>query len=257
MTSLVPHAIETRIRPRAFRWGAALVSLGVHGLVIYNLGTEVTKYPKAPPLIVELAALPPAPPPVQEPLEKPVEEPPLPEPAAPSARALSPKNSLSPPEQAPMGTPQKAAPIALAGVVLSNSGTDFGVDFSNRSRSASPRATSIAAAPLGPAPAKAPAAVALADLSRKPQAPELGGTLRQHYPPEHRRNGTPGQASVRVLLSEHGRVMRAEVTTESATGFGEACRKTLLNSRWSAPVDRAGNAVRTELTYRCKFTIDS
>jgi hypothetical protein len=46
------------------------------------------------------------------------------------------------------------------------------------------------------------------------------------------------------------------VVSESAPGFADACRKTLLGSRWSEPLDREGRAVSTRLTYRCRFEVE-
>ena len=46
------------------------------------------------------------------------------------------------------------------------------------------------------------------------------------------------------------------IVSESAAGFAEACRKTLVGGRWSEPLDRDGQPVSTRLTYRCRFQIE-
>jgi hypothetical protein len=97
--------------------------------------------------------------------------------------------------------------------------------------------------------------IALADLSSKPVAPSLDGELSRNYPTALRSRGVEGDAMVRLLLSREGRVVRADIVHESAAGFGSACQRTVLDSRWSTPLDRSGKPVRTRLSYRCRFAI--
>jgi TonB family protein len=133
--------------------------------------------------------------------------------------------------------------------VLSNRGEGSVSARPNGALPAAPRAPT-------PAPTEAVAAwIPVAKLREKPRPPSLDTALRQNYPPQHRRSGTAGSASVELTLSERGSVLNARVSSESAAGFGEACRQTLLPSRWSAPLDQAGRAVKTRVTYRCKFTV--
>jgi hypothetical protein len=61
---------------------------------------------------------------------------------------------------------------------------------------------------------------------------------------------------VRVVIEPRGRVGEIAIVSESAVGFAEACRKTLLGSRWSEPLDREGRPASTRLTYRCRFQIE-
>lgn len=108
-----------------------------------------------------------------------------------------------------------------------------------------------------PALTRAPPALAkLGDLSRKPRAPSLDASLRQHYPLELRRRAVEGQAEVRVVISPKGLVDQVSLLSESAPGFGQACKSTLLGTRWSEPLDRDGKPVGTRLTYRCRFQIE-
>lgn len=111
-----------------------------------------------------------------------------------------------------------------------------------------------------PAAKKAPAAppvLPLAQLSKRPvPPPALGGALQRNYPQQARRQGQSGEAKVRARIEATGQIKLAKVAFESAAGFGSACRKTLLGSKWSAPRDKHGKPVATWVSYRCKFRID-
>jgi TonB family protein len=108
--------------------------------------------------------------------------------------------------------------------------------------------------PARPAPPSV-ATVPLAELSKKPAPPSLGDALRANYPAAARAQGRTGEAKVRARIEASGRVLVAQVSTESAGEFGAACRKTLLGSKWSAPVDHHGKPVATWVSYRCKFRV--
>jgi hypothetical protein len=101
----------------------------------------------------------------------------------------------------------------------------------------------------------APALVAPEDLSLPPRAPDLNGALEANYPPEARAAGLSGMAVIRALISPTGEARVLGILSESAPGFGTACLKTLTGSRWSAPVDRTGRTVATEIRYRCTFRV--
>ena len=45
------------------------------------------------------------------------------------------------------------------------------------------------------------------------------------------------------------------VVSETAAGFGRACRDTLTGSRWTPPLDRDGHAVTTVIHYTCRFEV--
>jgi TonB family protein len=80
--------------------------------------------------------------------------------------------------------------------------------------------------------------------------------LRANYPDEARRRGLAGTASVRARIDSDGVVRSARMVGESAPGFGSACRRTVLGSRWSAPRAKNGDAVATEIVYTCHFEVD-
>jgi TonB family protein len=96
----------------------------------------------------------------------------------------------------------------------------------------------------------------LSELSRKPVPPSLEAALKRNYPLTARAQGKSGEAKVRARVDADGRVGFVKVTLESGSGFGDACRRTLLSSEWSPPLDERGRPVATWITYRCKFRID-
>lgn len=250
LQSIPPRGLRETLPPAGTRrWLstlALLCSAGLHGFGWQLLPGTSPRLPLPPPLTVELAPppapeTPPPPPPPKRPepaAEQPKTAPtkvvhPTPQPVAPSP---------------PIEMPTAPGPVALGGIVLSN----VAAPTATAPRPAATPSPPPKAAPLAPT---APSWVPVANLSQKPRPPRLDGALRGNYPSEYRRSGTAGDASVELMLSETGSVASARVTHESAPGFGEACKRTLLPSVWSAPLDASGRAVKTRVTYRCKFTI--
>ncbi|HMJ14555.1 MAG TPA: energy transducer TonB [Polyangiaceae bacterium] len=246
-------------RPRAFAWIGAFASLTLHALLVWGLWHA----PKARathrlPTRVELTVAParpePAPPPVAPP-----QEPAAPEPRQPPARTRS---QFSEPvvEREPAPAPSEPAALDLSGVTLTNDGP--GASWSslagNGSASSAPNRAGKASAAAQPASARleGPALVALSDLSRRPAPPALDGLLRQYYPAEARRLALGGVAVVRARIGTSGRVHSASIASETRAGFGAACRKTLLGSRWTPPLDRSGSPVLTDVSYTCRFRVE-
>ena len=98
-----------------------------------------------------------------------------------------------------------------------------------------------------PSPAKTAPVVALASLSRPPAPPDLNDALERHYPEAARKQGTPGQAVLKARITAEGQVRDLVVVSQSAPGFGDACRATLRESTWSRaarPRRPAGGDVR-------------
>ena len=106
-----------------------------------------------------------------------------------------------------------------------------------------------------PSPAKAAPVVALASLSRPPEPPDLNDALERHYPDAARKQGTPGQAVLKARITPDGQVRDMVVVSQSAAGFGDACRATLRESRWSPPLDHDGQPVATFISYTCRFEV--
>jgi protein TonB len=183
-----------------------------------------------------------------KPRPKPAAVKPRPEPAPAVAEPLRPARAEPEPE-----------PASAPGALLAESGTAPGGVVLAPS---APIAAWVTQASLPASlPARGPAVpvarlAKLSDLSRKPRAPSLDAALRDNYPAALRRRGTEGQAEVRVVIDPRGRVGQIEIISESAAGFAEACRRTLLGSRWSEPLDQRGNPVSTRLKYRCRFQIE-
>jgi protein TonB len=172
----------------------------------------------------------------------------------------------APAPAAPTPEPAKA-PVDLSGVTLTNAD---GVGFAMPTGDGSERSGPLG--PLGPKPVAtepkavspvpavavrtAPELVASKDLSEHPAPPALDAALRALYPDEARRRSISGTASLRVRIGTDGRAREASVLSESFAGFGNACQKAVLGSRWSPPRDRDGRAVQTEVRYTCRFVVE-
>jgi len=193
---------------------------------------------------------------------EPVPKTPPDEPKPTERRAAAP-----PTPQAPEPEPVKA-PVDLSGVTLTNTDGAGGFamptgDGSVRTGALGPVGPKVASArpndapaPSVPASLRAPELVASQDLSGRPEPPPLDGALRALYPEEARRRSVSGSASLRVRIDTDGRVRAASVLSESFPGFGNACQRAVLGSRWSPPRDRNGRAVQTEVRYTCRFVVD-
>jgi TonB family protein len=97
--------------------------------------------------------------------------------------------------------------------------------------------------------------VGIDDLSRRPEAPELGSVLERFYPPDARSKGLAGRAVVRARVTADGELREVALLSETGTGFGAACRQTLAGSRWTPPLDRSGRPVSTVINYTCRFEV--
>lgn len=254
-------------RPRWLTLGLLLSGL-VHAGFYWGLGSASASPEPRAPIALEFEPLPPPPEPVAPPPEPEPQPEPQPEPIAqakpvaparPAAAAPPPSATATPPEPTP------TAPADLTGLTLTN---DQG-DASWTSAVGSGAALTGPIGPVARAPQRAvfaPAAtgakssshglVALADLSDRPRPPALAQLLRDAYPAEARRLGLPGVAVVLARIERDGVVRQARVVSDQGHGFGDACRRTVLGSRWSPPRDREGRAVATEVRYTCRFRVD-
>lgn len=241
-------------------------SLVLHGVAYASLGLSPRSTRERPgPSEVSFEVNPlPEPPPPPPPL--PVE----PEPQTPEPRSMpTVQNRIAPAPTVPAPAPAKAepapaAPLDLSGVTLTNAGdSGFSMPVGNGQAFAGPIGPGGSrSAPRGEAPApsavaaRGPEIVPLSDLSSRPVPPALDGALRQNYPEEARRRAVGGSASIRARVDPDGILRRVQVQSETFAGFGNACRRTLEGSRWSAPRDRSGRAVATEIRYTCRFQVD-
>ena len=101
-----------------------------------------------------------------------------------------------------------------------------------------------------------PPVIGLGDLSRVPTAPDLADALVAAYPADARAKGLTGKAVVRARVMPDGRVRELALVSESTSGFGAACERTLRDSRWSPPFDHDGHAVSTFISYTCRFNVE-
>jgi periplasmic protein TonB len=195
-----------------------------------------------------------------EPVKPPPEEP----------KVVERRAAVTPAAAKPAPEPEPArAPVNLSGVTLTNEDGSGGFamptgDGSERRGPLGPLGAKPVASVTTPVTTAAPAVaarpgaelVASRDLSEHPRPPALDGALRSLYPDEARRRAISGTASLRVRIGADGRVKEASVMAESFAGFGSACQKAVLGSHWSAPRDREGRAVQTEVRYTCRFVVD-
>ena len=178
-------------------------------------------------------------------------------------RAAAPADPPEPPRQAP----PPSAPVDLTGVTLTGEGASWHSVVGNGARMVgaieTPRQATTPAPPMAEPravrrPAKAePVLLPVADLSRRPVPPHLDSVLKSHYPADARQRGLSGVAVVRARIDADGRVRTASISSESYAGFGEACRKTVVGSIWLPPRDREGRPVATEVSYTCRFRVES
>jgi outer membrane biosynthesis protein TonB len=234
-----------------------VVSLGVHvglmagiGKVNRGAGPRLQRRPAEVTMTVQPAK--PAPPP---PAAK------APEPKA-APKRLAVKAAPRAVETAAPPPPQAETPADFSGVTLTNDGpgpgwasaTGNGQAMKGPIGTPGAKVTGRSIAGGGEAP-QAPPVVALGSVSRPPVPPDLNGALERHYPAEARRQGTPGQAVLKARILPDGHVRDMVLLSQSAPGFGDACRATLRESVWSAPLDKAGQSVATFVTYTCRFEV--
>lgn len=243
---------------------AFCTSLGVHGVAYASLafGHPGRTQAEVSQMDFELPPLP-SPAPASEPEPPSPASTPDPPRKAPVARAPAPSRAASAPT-APSNPATTPAPaLDLSGVTLTNdSGVGFAMKVGDGSALHGPIGSGSHDVPAGSAQThaasipRAPAMVAANDLSEHPKAPALAGLLRQNYPEDARQRGLRGDASLRARIDSDGLIRSARVLSESSSGFGSACRRTVLGSRWSVPRDKNGSAVATEIVYTCHFEVD-
>jgi len=252
-------------RARAGLLLAFCTSLGVHGVAYASL--QSSRHELAPRDFVSEVTIDVKPLPAPAPSPEPAAPPPIPAPAvtphvmsrpAP-ATTVAPAAPVAP---APTAPSPAAAALDLSGVTLTN---DTGAGFAMPLGDGSALRTASGASGRAPertqnaatiAPTPGPELVRASDLSVHPVPPALAGLLRANYPEPARQRGLRGSASVRARIDADGVVRTGRVVSESSTGFGAACRRTVVGSHWSAPRDKDGRAVATEIVYTCRFEVD-
>ena len=207
---------------------------------------------RRPPAQVTMEVAPPRrapPPPVAE-------KAPPPAPKAVARKVVAPAPT---PAEAPPPVAEPDEPADFSGVTLTNDGpgpgwsSAVGNGASMRGPIGRPGARGS-----GTAPAERPAGspvVALDSLSRPPAPPDLADVLERHYPEAARRQGLAGQAVLKARITPDGHARDLVLLSQTTGGFGDACRATLRDSIWTAPLDREGRAVATFVTYTCRFEV--
>jgi len=93
-------------------------------------------------------------------------------------------------------------------------------------------------------------------LARPPrQPPNMDATLLKFYPKQAKAQGIEGLAVMKVVISRNGRPSDIRLERESYAGFGDACRKTLMSSRWKPKLNDSGRPIPVEITYTCRFEV--
>lgn len=192
------------------------------------------------------------------------------EPAPQPEPEVKPLPAPQPPTPAPKPEAQPPAPAPLSGENLDSPSSDsFSVPVADGRSTSEPIRTPPVRAPLptgtatSPAPRPSPPrpkpveVVPLRSLAHKPKPPSLAASLAANFPPGARAQGIAGSARVRLRIEPSGVARVIAVQSESATGFGAACQRTVAGSRWSPPRDGDGRAVATLVTYVCQFRVDS
>jgi TonB family protein len=247
---------EPRCAPLLLGLGTSLVVHAAFGAALMVRPQPASERP--PPAAVSIEIVPrgtppppPPPPPVPDAEQSPAETVPTSvrrRPAAP-LRAAPPPDPAAPPSAA-----AEDAPLDLRSVLFSGNGSGPGWSPGGEA----PRAQSRAPAPRPRTAQPPPAApvVPAADLSKKPRPPALAALLAGLYPAELRRRAIGGEAVVRARIDPDGVVRSCSVVSETEVGFGAACRKAVLGSRWGGPLDRVGRPVSTEIRYTCRFRVE-
>jgi protein TonB len=233
-----------------------VVSFAAHAALFGGLGHGRHGGPgkarKRPPTEVTVSVAPPPPAPAPKEAPKAV------------AHKIAVRAPAPPPEAAPPPPPQAETPADFSGTTLTNDGPGEGWASAVGNGEAMhgpigrPSAKVTGRTQDGttkPSPAKAAPVVALASLSRPPAPPDLNDALEHNYPAEARKQGTPGQAVLKARITAEGQVRDLVVVSQSAPGFGDACRATLRGSTWSPPLDRDGQPVATFISYTCRFEV--
>jgi protein TonB len=254
-------ALEDDDAASGWRGLALLVAISVaaHAALFAGIGSArhggEAKLRKRPPTEMTVTVKPPPPAPA------PPETKPAPKAVAHKAAARAP---APPPNAPPPPPPEAETPADFSGTTLTNDGpgpgwaSAVGNGEAMRGPIGRPGAKVTGGAREGtsePSPTKAAPVVALASLSRPPAPPDLNDALERHYPEAARKQGTPGQAVLKARITPEGQVRDLVVVSQSAAGFGDACRATLRDSTWSPPLDRDGQPVATFVSYTCRFEV--
>jgi protein TonB len=97
------------------------------------------------------------------------------------------------------------------------------------------------------------------DLSRGPLPPSsdlLNAALERSYPKAARSQGVEGVARIRLRVHASGKLQPLATLSETYPGFAEACKTSLREMSFQPALDKVGQAVATDITYKCDFTVE-
>ena len=228
-------------------------SLLIHASVVWMLPGTRAPHGTLPPSIIELVE--PEVPPAPAPLPTPKAEP-APEPAPRRAPRVPPK--IMPKSQASdareteaVAQPALDPPADFTSTLAPNTDAPgIAIPIAVATAASAERAPRVQVA-------EGPRFVTAAELSKLPRAPALDRALEKNYPREARRSGISGRAVLRVRILPSGRLGDVRRISETYSGFGEACERTVRSGVWEPPLDRIGKRVATEITYTCRFEVGS
>lgn len=196
-----------------------------------------------------------------KPRDTPAPAEPTPQPPKSRPRAAEPRAAAAAPPPPSESAPPPAAETEGVTLAAEGAGDAFSMPLGNGGSltpTAAPRAPAPPSSPPSAAPARVvtePPVVAVGDLSSRPSPPSLADALERNYPAAARQRGQSGTAKVRARIDPDGVVRRVALLEESDAGFGAACSRTLIGSRWAAPKDKSGRSVATEIRYTCRFVV--
>lgn len=110
----------------------------------------------------------------------------------------------------------------------------------------------------GPSAPPGPQVVAFRDLSRQPGArSDLDSLLQRNYPSRARQLGIEGGAVVGFRIMPNGRTANVRVRSQTPVdqGFGAACQRAVQQAEFEPPLAANGDAVATDTTLNCEFTL--
>jgi TonB family protein len=249
-----------------------VLSVAVHAGTFMALGLVPTDAPidRFKPVEVEMVQEPaPAPPPEAPPPEAP----PAPEPVqAPPPKPIvqkAPKAPKEPPPAQPQNTPPAAAEETVAdfsGTTLTGTG-----GWASAVGSGAPMNGPIGS-PSGVVTGRNKEGVAggvvggtgervlgPGDLSRGPLPPNsdlLNAALERSYPKSARQQGIEGVARIRLRVHASGKLQPLATLSETFPGFADACKSSLREVSFQPALDKVGQAVATDITYKCDFTVE-
>lgn len=181
-------------------------------------------------------------------------------PVSPTPSVTVPKPSIATPRpaDATASPTEDTEVLDLPGVVLSNTtaeGSATGTGQGSPSAALAPGGGSGQG--TGPAVGTSSGLVAIGNLSRRPRpSGDIRAALERNYPRRAQSLGIQGSAQVRLRILATGQATQLVLTNQTGNyGFGDACLKTLRDSRWSPPLDRTGTPVATDIGFTCVFEI--